>query len=48
VSKYLWENGFKDQLLEEIAKIKIGAPQDWTNFMGPVMCVFRALAFYFY
>ncbi|KAJ3524669.1 hypothetical protein NMY22_g10895 [Coprinellus aureogranulatus] len=37
VSKHLWENGFKDQLLEEISKIKIGAPQDWTNFMGPVI-----------
>ncbi|KAJ2920840.1 hypothetical protein H1R20_g16254, partial [Candolleomyces eurysporus] len=37
VSKSIWENGFKDQLLSEIAKIKVGAPQDWTNFMGPVI-----------
>jgi 1-pyrroline-5-carboxylate dehydrogenase len=37
VSSSLWENGFKDQLLEEVAKIKVGPPQDWSNFMGPVM-----------
>ncbi|KAF6761905.1 delta-1-pyrroline-5-carboxylate dehydrogenase [Ephemerocybe angulata] len=37
VSKSLWENGFKHQLLEEVAKIKVGPPQDWSNFMGPVI-----------
>ncbi|KZP21596.1 delta-1-pyrroline-5-carboxylate dehydrogenase [Athelia psychrophila] len=37
VSASAWKNGFKDQLLEEIAKIKVGAPQDWSNFMGPVI-----------
>lgn len=40
VSKSIWEGGFKDQYLAEIAKIKVGAPQDWSNFMGPVMFVF--------
>lgn len=39
VAKSVWENGFKDQFLAEVAKIKIGAPQDWTNFLGPVMWV---------
>ena len=37
VAKSLWEGGFKDQLLSEIAKIKVGSPLDFSNFMGPVM-----------
>ncbi|GLB34232.1 putative delta-1-pyrroline-5-carboxylate dehydrogenase [Lyophyllum shimeji] len=37
VSRSVWEGGFKDQLLEEIAKIKVGPPTDFTNFMGPVI-----------
>jgi len=37
VSASVWNSGFKDQFLEEIAKIKVGPPQDFTNFMGPVM-----------
>lgn len=38
VSKSVWEEGgFKDLLLEEIAKIRVGPPQEWGNFMGPVM-----------
>lgn len=37
VSKSLWENGFKSQFLEEIAKIKVGSPLEWNNFVGPVM-----------
>ena len=37
----LWNNGFKDALLTEVAKLKVGPPQDWTNFIGPVMCVHR-------
>jgi 1-pyrroline-5-carboxylate dehydrogenase len=37
VSRSVWEGGFKDQLLEEIAKIKIGSPKDFGNFMGPVI-----------
>ena len=39
VSASLWKGGFKDQFLEEIAKIKVGPPQDFSNFLGPVMCV---------
>ena len=39
VSASLWKGGFKDQLLEEIAKIKVGPTQDFSNFLGPVMCV---------
>lgn len=37
VSYSIWDGGFKDQLLAEIAKIKVGAVQDFTHFMGPVM-----------
>lgn len=37
VSQSVWERGFKDQFLEEVAKIKVGPPQDWSNFMGPVI-----------
>ena len=37
VSASVWNGGFKDQFLGEIAKIKVGPPQDFTNFMGPVM-----------
>ena len=36
----LWASGFKDQLLAEVRKIKVGPPQDFGNFMGPVMFVF--------
>ena len=39
VSRSIWEGGFKDQFLEEIAKIKVGSYADWTNFVGPVMFV---------
>lgn len=38
VSASLWEGGFKDGFLKEIAKIKVGPPQDFGNFLGPVMC----------
>ncbi|KAL4076242.1 Aldehyde/histidinol dehydrogenase [Scleroderma yunnanense] len=37
VSSSLWEAGFKNQFLAEIAKIKVGPPQDFGNFMGPVI-----------
>lgn len=42
-----WDSGFKDLLLNEVAKLKVGPPQDWTNFIGPVMYVFpsRTLIF---
>jgi len=33
----LWASGFKDQLLAEVRKIKVGPPQDFGNFMGPVI-----------
>ncbi|KAF8484448.1 delta-1-pyrroline-5-carboxylate dehydrogenase [Russula ochroleuca] len=37
VSASAWNGGFKDQFLEEIAKIRVGPPQDFSNFMGPVI-----------
>ncbi|KAG5985575.1 hypothetical protein E4U52_001196, partial [Claviceps spartinae] len=37
VSRSVWENGFKDQFLREVAKIKVGPPQEFGNFMGPVI-----------
>jgi len=37
VSASVWNGGFKDQFLEEIAKIEVGPPQDLRNFVGPVM-----------
>lgn len=37
VSSSVWNGGFKDQFLGEIAKIKVGAVQDFAHFMGPVM-----------
>jgi len=38
VSASVWKDGgFKDLLLEEISKIKVGPYEDWSNFMGPVM-----------
>jgi 1-pyrroline-5-carboxylate dehydrogenase len=41
VSSSIWNNGFKDQLLAEVAKIRVGPPSDWSNFMGPVMYASR-------
>ncbi|KAF7291018.1 Delta-1-pyrroline-5-carboxylate dehydrogenase [Mycena chlorophos] len=37
VSSSVWSGGFKDLLLAEISKIKVGAPDDWANYMGPVI-----------
>ncbi|KIJ69902.1 hypothetical protein HYDPIDRAFT_104558 [Hydnomerulius pinastri MD-312] len=37
VSSSAWTGGFKDQLLAEIAKIKVGNVQNFINFMGPVI-----------
>lgn len=45
VSASAWEGGFRDQLLKETAKIKVGPPQDFGNFMGSVMYVGLALVF---
>ena len=33
----LFRSGFKDQLLSEVAKIKVGPQTEWTTFMGPVI-----------
>ncbi|KAI6163188.1 Aldehyde/histidinol dehydrogenase [Pisolithus thermaeus] len=37
VSSSIWEGGFRNQFLSEIAAIKVGPPQDFRNFMGPVI-----------
>ncbi|KAL5529950.1 PUT2 [Sanghuangporus sanghuang] len=37
VSSSLWANGFKDKLLQEVAKIKVGPVTDFSAFMGPVI-----------
>jgi acyl-CoA reductase-like NAD-dependent aldehyde dehydrogenase len=37
VSASSWNGGFKDLLLQEIAKIRVGPPQDFSNFVGAVM-----------
>ncbi|KAF9024340.1 delta-1-pyrroline-5-carboxylate dehydrogenase [Hymenopellis radicata] len=37
VSASVWKNGFKDLLLSEVAKIKVGNPTEWSTFMGPVI-----------
>ncbi|GJE87410.1 delta-1-pyrroline-5-carboxylate dehydrogenase [Phanerochaete sordida] len=37
IASSLWNSGFKEQLLTEVAKLKVGAPQEWTNFIGPVI-----------
>ncbi|KAL1747273.1 Aldehyde/histidinol dehydrogenase [Schizophyllum fasciatum] len=37
VPRSLWEGGFKDLLLAEVAKIKVGPCTEWTNHMGPVI-----------
>lgn len=52
VSASVWNGGFKDQLREEIVKIRVGPPQESGNFMGPVMYagvigVVRSLLTYF-
>ena len=39
VSSTVWNAGFKEQLLAEVAKLKVGPVTDFTNFIGPVMCV---------
>lgn len=37
VAKSVWEKGFKDELVSQTSHIKVGAIEDWTNFMGPVI-----------
>ena len=35
--KELWEASFRDMLLEEVEKLKMGSPMDFSNFIGPVI-----------
>ncbi|EPX72534.1 delta-1-pyrroline-5-carboxylate dehydrogenase [Schizosaccharomyces octosporus yFS286] len=38
VSRSSWEAGFRDQLLQEVKALKVGAPlEDLSNFVGPVI-----------
>ncbi|KAF8908366.1 delta-1-pyrroline-5-carboxylate dehydrogenase [Mucidula mucida] len=37
VSASVWKNGFKDLLLSEVAKIKVGNQTEWSTFLGPVI-----------
>ncbi|KAF9266540.1 delta-1-pyrroline-5-carboxylate dehydrogenase [Marasmius fiardii PR-910] len=37
VSVTQWNNGFKDQLLSEVTKIKVGNQLEWSTFVGPVI-----------
>ncbi|OBZ70478.1 Delta-1-pyrroline-5-carboxylate dehydrogenase [Grifola frondosa] len=37
VSSSVWNAGFKEQLVAEVAKLKVGPAQDFTNFIGPVI-----------
>lgn len=37
VASSIWNAGFKEQLLAEIAKLKVGSPTDFANFIGPVI-----------
>jgi len=37
VASSIWKSGFKEQLLEEVATLKVGPPTDFTNFIGPVI-----------
>ena len=39
VAASVWTGGFKEQLLGEVASLKVGPPTDFTNFVGAVMCV---------
>ncbi|KAF8621921.1 hypothetical protein AX15_007416 [Amanita polypyramis BW_CC] len=36
-SLWIARNGFKEQLLAEVAKIKVGPQTSWESFMGPVI-----------
>ncbi|KAG8932091.1 1-pyrroline-5-carboxylate dehydrogenase [Tulasnella sp. 417] len=37
VASSVWNNGFKDQLIQETSKITVGTPEDFQHFMGPVI-----------
>jgi 1-pyrroline-5-carboxylate dehydrogenase len=36
----MWRTSFKDQLVQETKKLKVGPTDDFANFLGPVMLVF--------
>ena len=50
VPRSMWEakGGFKEILLEEIAKITVGPPGEFGHFMGPVMYVPLRFLFYYF
>ena len=37
IAKSVWENGFEKKLISEIEKLKLGAPEEWKTFVGPVI-----------
>ncbi|KAL0577647.1 1-pyrroline-5-carboxylate dehydrogenase [Marasmius crinis-equi] len=37
VSSSQWNNGFKDLLLSEVEKVKVGSNLEWSTFVGPVI-----------
>ncbi|KAG9019698.1 1-pyrroline-5-carboxylate dehydrogenase, partial [Tulasnella sp. 427] len=37
VASSVWNDGFKDQLVQEVGKITVGTPEDFKHFMGPVI-----------
>ena len=43
IASSVWNGGFKEQLLGEVASLKVGPATDFTNFIGPVMCVVAAM-----
>jgi 1-pyrroline-5-carboxylate dehydrogenase len=43
VPQSLWDAGWGKVMKEEVEKIKVGSFEDFTNFLGPVMCVLSSL-----
>ncbi|PIL37490.1 hypothetical protein GSI_01184 [Ganoderma sinense ZZ0214-1] len=37
IASSVWNGGFKEQLLGEVASLKVGSATDFTNFIGPVI-----------
>ncbi|KAM5534432.1 hypothetical protein V8D89_011899 [Ganoderma adspersum] len=37
IASSVWNGGFKEQLLGEVASLKVGPATDFTNFIGPVI-----------
>lgn len=48
--KSLWEAGWGETMKTEVARIKVGSCEDWSNFVGPVMYVesFNLFSFAFW